>query len=116
MNFVVLVGRVGGQVTTGQTQTGKTWANFSLATNRRKKDATFETTWHRIVAWEGLARTCLDIKKGDKVYVKGEISVREYESNGVKKQSYEIVAQDVLVGMQPSGEPAPVSEEGPAPW
>ena len=121
MNFVILVGNVGGEVKSGKTQNGKLWSNFSMATNRRKKDGTFEPTWHRVVCWDYLAQHSQELKKGDRIYVKGEISVREYERNGVKERSFEIVAQELLranpfanVSEHPT--PQPVPEEGTPPW
>lgn len=116
MNFVLLIGRAGGDATARQTQNGKTVANFSLATSARKKDGTFEPTWHRIVAWEERARHALEVKKGDKVCVKGEISVREYEKNGAKERSFEIIAQEIIKAAPVSSEPQPVDEGGREPW
>ena len=56
-----------------------------------------ETTWHNIVAWNGLADiACKFLKKGNEVAVEGRIVYRSYEDKkGVTKYITEIVLSDL---------------------
>jgi single-strand DNA-binding protein len=53
-----------------------------------------QTEWVRVVAW-GKPWISDSLKKGDLVFVMGRTQTRDYESGGVKKQSTELVADDV---------------------
>jgi single stranded DNA-binding protein len=72
------------------------WANISIATSEKFKDE-YLTTWHNIVGWGKTAENISRVQKGDKLYVNGKIQVREYEKEGVKKQSFEILAWEIIV-------------------
>jgi single-strand DNA-binding protein len=58
-----------------------------------------ETTWHNIVAWNGLADIAdRFLKKGREVAVEGRIVYRSYEDkNGVTKYITEIVLNDLIL-------------------
>ena len=83
-------------------ESGKKVAHFTLATNDGFKNAdgqkVEETTWHNIVAWNGLAETTSKfLKKGREVAVEGRIVYRSYEDKkGVTKYITEIVLNDFL--------------------
>ena len=55
INKVILVGNVGRDPEIRSTQSGTQVANFSLATNERRRDANGEwtdhTEWHKLVVW-----------------------------------------------------------------
>lgn len=77
-------------------------AKFTVVTNKggyTKQDGTEvkeETQFHRVIAWRGLAEVTEKlIKKGDSVFVQGEITYTEAEKNGVKVQYTDIVAEDI---------------------
>src|SRR5690606_38854435 len=55
--------------------------------------------WHRIVLWEKLADVAERyLKKGDQVYVEGEIEYRSYEDkDGVTKYMTEIRARELVM-------------------
>jgi len=100
VNDVTLVGFLGSDPevkTVNETQVAK----FSLATNKKWKDKNTgekkeETQWHRIVAWGNLATLCSTyLKKGSKVYIKGEITYRSWEEDDVTKYMTEIKALSV---------------------
>ena len=84
-------------------------AHFSLATSRRWRGATGESQekveWHRCVAWdrspdtEGLA-TIIEryARKGDKLYVEGQIEYRQYEDRTKQtRQVTEINVRDIVL-------------------
>jgi single-strand DNA-binding protein len=87
---------------------GNKVAQFSLAcsesyTNKagEKIDA---TEWVNIVAWGKLAEIIEKwVKKGDKVYVSGKHTTRQYEKDGVKHFSVAINADSLLMlGSKPT--------------
>jgi single-strand DNA-binding protein len=78
-------------------------AEFSLATSRRWNDRGGQqqekTEWHRIVAWSALADIAEQyLKKGDKVYVEGEIQYRSFEGkDGTTRYVTEINARELVM-------------------
>ena len=100
VNKVILIGNLGRDPEVRHSQAGAKIVNFSLATSETWKDkATGErrekTEWHRVVIFsEGLARTAESyLRKGSKVYIEGALQTREYEKDGIKRYSTEVVLQ-----------------------
>ena len=102
-NRVQLIGRLGQDPEIKTLESGKKVAHFTMATNENYKSAdgtkTEETTWHNIVAWNGLAEISSKyLKKGKEVCIEGRISYRTYtDKNGVPKSVTEIVASDLVL-------------------
>jgi single-strand DNA-binding protein len=102
-NKVMLIGNLGQDPEIKTTETGKKVTHFTLATDEGYKNAegqkVSETTWHNIVAWNGLADVAgRFLKKGREVAVEGRIVYRSYEDkNGVTKYITEIVLNDLLL-------------------
>jgi single-strand DNA-binding protein len=102
-NRVTLIGNLGQDPETKSTETGKKFAHFTLATKDGYKNADgqriTETTWHNIVAWNGLADIAEKfLKKGKEVAVEGRIVYRNYEDKkGVTKYITEIVLSDLVL-------------------
>jgi single-strand DNA-binding protein len=102
-NRVTLIGNLGQDPEMKTIENGKKVAHFTLATNDGYKIAegqkVSETTWHNIVAWNGLAETaCKFLKKGREVAVEGRIVYRSYEDKkGVTKNLTEIVLNDLVL-------------------
>lgn len=92
MNRIQLMGRLGNDPETRQVnETSVT--SFSLATTQKYKDK--ETTqWHRVTAWgkqgEVIAKY---VKKGQRLLLEGRVEYQEYEKDGVKRQSTNIVLE-----------------------
>jgi single-strand DNA-binding protein len=118
-NRVMLIGNLGQDPEIKTTETGKKVTHFTLATDDGYKNAegqkVSETTWHNIVAWNGLADVAgRFLKKGREVAVEGRIVYRSYEDkNGVTKYITEIVLNDLLLLRNggPSGKGAKKDEE-----
>ena len=76
-------------------------ANFSVATNHcyQSSDGSpvIETTWHRIVAWEGEGIEDLHLlEKGCNVHVLGRIRSQRYiAADGTERTVFEIIANKV---------------------
>ena len=100
VNKVILVGNLGRDPEVRHSQAGAKIVNFSLATSETWKDKNTgerreKTEWHRVVIFsEGLARIAESyLRKGSKVYIEGSLQTREYEKDGIKRYSTEIVLQ-----------------------
>lgn len=114
-NRVTLIGNLGQDPDTKSTESGKKVTHFTLATKDGYKNAdgqkVMETTWHNIVAWNGLADVAgRFLKKGEEVAVEGRIVYRTYEDKkGVTKNVTDIVLSDLVLlrngKKSPKGQP-----------
>ncbi len=115
MNYVSMIGRLTKIPDIKQTNTGKNVCTFTLAVNRRYKDAQGNATadFFPVQAWEKLAELCARyLDKGSKVFVSGELRNRSYEAkDGSKRTVTEIIANEIEF-LSPKAEPAtpPVEE------
>jgi single-strand DNA-binding protein len=115
LNKVMLIGNLGSDPEVRTVGSGARVANFSLATSRQWNDRNGQlqekTEWHRIVAWDNERGPKLAdladrfLKKGERVYVEGEIEYRSYEDkDGVTKYTTEIRARElILLGSKGEG-------------
>ena len=103
LNRVTLMGNLVADPDLRETNTGRSVANFSLATNQSWKTPEGEqkraTDFHRVVAWHKLGEICGEyLKKGSSIYLEGVLRNRSYENGeGEKKYFTEIVARDVNI-------------------
>lgn len=108
LNKAIIIGNLGSDPEIRTTGAGSRVANFSVATSRSwtGRDGTQQekTEWHRIVAWDNERGPKLAdvaerfLKKGDKVYIEGEIEYRSYEDkDGVTKYTTEIRAREMIM-------------------
>lgn len=121
-NRVQLIGRLGQDPEIRTLENGKKVAHFNLATNESYRNGEGnrieETTWHSIVAWNGLADLSTKfLSKGKEVCIEGRINYRAYtDKNGNQRNVTEIVATDLvmlgsgsrtreLIGDEPGEEP-----------
>jgi single-strand DNA-binding protein len=93
LSKVLLIGNVGRDPEIRQTSSGDSFARFSLATNKVVKGEKF-TQWWDITIFDSkkaeLAQTYLT--RGSKVYIEGELNVREYQGkDGATKTAIEVV-------------------------
>lgn len=112
MNRVFLIGNLTKDPELRSTQSGVSVCNFTIAVNRRFKNANGqqETDYLNIIAWRQLAELCSKyLAKGRKVAVTGSIQTRTYEAkDGSKRTAWDIVADEVefLSANQNSGAPS----------
>lgn len=103
LNKAIIIGNLGSDPEIRTTGNGTRVAQFSVATSRSWTNQSGEqqekTEWHRIVAWSKLADIVERyLKKGNQVYIEGEIQYRSYEDkDGVTKYTTEINARDMLM-------------------
>lgn len=104
LNKVQLIGNLTADPEVRETPNGQKVATFSLATNRKWKDASGMTQeaveYHNITAWRFLADLAEQyMNKGKKVYVEGYLQTRSWDdaTTGQKRYKTEIVAENVIL-------------------
>lgn len=120
VNKVILVGNLGKDPETRYMPEGGAITNISLATTESWKDKASgekkeKTEWHRVSFFGKLAEIAGEyLKKGSQVYVEGRIQTREYEKDGAKRYSTEIIADRMqMLGGKPESKPEKREEPFP---
>lgn len=122
LNKAIIIGNLGSDPDIRTTGSGSKVAEFSVATSRRWNDRSGQqqekTEWHRIVAWTAIADIAEQyLKKGDRVYVEGEIQYRSYEDkDGNTRYVTEINARELIMlgSRDGGGSSAPPRQRQPA--
>ena len=141
VNKVILVGNLGRDPETRQTQDGRPIVNMSVATGESWKDRQTgerreRTEWHRVVIFdERVAEVAQNyLRKGSKVYLEGQLQTRKWtDQSGQERYTTEVVLQrfrGVLTmldsradsgggardygGGEPAGAPAAARDSGPS--
>jgi len=118
VNRVILIGNLGKDPESRQTQSGHNLTRFGIATSERwvKDGATQERTeWHNIKAWGKLGENCQRfLSKGSKVYVDGRLESREDDQG---RKFIDVVANDVIFLERPNrtAQAEPSSSPSPSP-
>lgn len=118
LNKAMLIGRLGKDPETRYTSAGQAVCNFTLATDENFKDRNGErqkrTEWHRITVWGKQAEIAQQyLRKGSLVFVEGRIQSREWEKDGQKRTSVEIVAGNFrMLGEKANGAAASQGSHG----
>jgi single-strand DNA-binding protein len=125
VNRVILVGHLGADPELRYTASGTAVAKFRIATTEMFTDRSGvrqeRTEWHRIVAWGKLAEICGQyLSKGRLIFIEGRIRSDSWEQEGVKRYSYEIVADTMKMlgpgrGAEREAEPPFPPPEGDLP-
>lgn len=99
LNRIVLIGRLTHDPELRYTKSGIAVASFTLAVDRRYKNAEGEreTDFIDIVVWRQLAENCSNyLSKGKLCAVDGSLQIRSYEGkDGIRRKAAEVVADDV---------------------
>ncbi len=101
INKVILVGNLGADPETRYTASGAAITSIRIATSEAWKDKTTgeqqeRTEWHRIKFFGRLAEIAGEyLKKGSQVYVEGKLRTDEYEKDGVKRYSTDVIADEM---------------------
>lgn len=99
----IIIGNVGGEVTTRFTQSGKQVANFNVAVDEKFGEET-QTTWFRVMAWEKLAEIASDhIVKGQLLLVEGRVAAEKWtDQQGSTQVALRITANNLrMLGGKP---------------
>ncbi len=101
INKVILIGNLGQDPETRYLPSGGAVTNVSLATteswrDRESGEQRDRTEWHRVVFFRRLAEIAGEyLKKGSKVYIEGQLRTRQWEREGQKHYTTEIVANEM---------------------
>lgn len=109
LNKVQLIGRLGGDPETRYLPNGNAVTNVTIATSETWKDKESgdrqeKTEWHRVVFFGKVAEIAGEyLGKGSQCYVEGKLQTREWEKDGVKRYTTEIVVDSfngklILIG------------------
>ena len=112
MNVVVLMGRVTSDIEVKKTPSGVSVAKFNVAVDRPSKQGEEKKTdFISVVAWRGTADFVGKyFTKGQMIAIEGSIQTGSYEKDGVKRNTFDIVANNVsFCGSK--GESKPVQQE-----
>ncbi len=95
LNSVILIGRIGQELTLKTTPNGTEVVSFSLAVQRNYNKEV--TDWITIVAWRGTASLIAKyFNKGNMICIEGNIQTRNYDDkDGKKVYITEVVAEKV---------------------
>ena len=97
VNKVILVGTCGQDPETRYLPSGNAVTNLSLATSEQWTDKQTgqkveKTEWHRVSLFGKVAEIAGEyLKKGSQVYIEGKLQTREWEKDGIKRYTTEIV-------------------------
>lgn len=97
VNKVILIGNVGGDPETRYLPNGNAVTNITLATTDSWKDkqtgqAVEKTEWHRVCLFGKVAEIAGEyLRKGSQCYIEGRLVTREWEKEGIKRYTTEIV-------------------------
>lgn len=95
LNNFVLQGRLTKDVEYGQTNSGVSYANFTIAWNE-KYNETETSLFMNCKSWRGTADLINKyFKKGDELIVEGKIITEVYEKDGDKKSSTRMIVDEM---------------------
>jgi len=103
VNKVTLIGTLGRDPEVRYMPNGNAVANLTMATDESYNDKQTgqkveQTEWHRLVVYGKLAEICQQyLKKGSKAYFEGKLKTREWEKDGIKRYTTEIVCNDMMM-------------------
>ena len=97
INKVILIGNVGADPEVRYMPNGNAVTNLTLATSDSWKDKQSgqiqeRTEWHRVSLFGKIAEIAGQyLVKGSKIYIEGRLQTREWEKDGVKRYTTEVV-------------------------
>jgi len=113
VNKVILVGTCGQDPETRYLPSGNAVTNLSLATSEQWTDKQTgqrveKTEWHRVSLFGKVAEIAGEyLRKGSQVYIEGKLQTREWEKDGIKRYTTEIIVDMQgtmqLLGGRPEG-------------
>lgn len=119
LNKVFLVGRLTRDPETRALPSGKSVANFGLATDNYFSDKAgqkqHQTEFHNIVLFGRLAEIASQyLNKGSLVLIEGRLQTRAWQdSSGNKRSRTEIIAQSMQLGPRTAGKTVPQEPQEP---
>lgn len=94
MNKITIIGRLVADPELRTTPSNVSVCTFRVAVNRRFKSD--ETDFFPVSVWREAGVNCSKyLKKGNQVAVVGQLQIRNYEQDGVRKMAVDLVADEV---------------------
>lgn len=125
VNKVILVGTCGQDPEVRYLPNGNAVTNLSLATSEQWTDKQTgqkveKTEWHRVSMFGKVAEIAGEyLRKGSQVYIEGKLQTREWEKDGIKRYTTEIVVDMQgtmqLLGGRPQGDQQAGTSSAPRP-
>lgn len=125
VNKVILVGTCGQDPEVRYLPNGNAVTNVSLATSEQWTDKQSgqkveRTEWHRVSLFGKVAEIAGNyLRKGSQVYIEGKLQTREWEKDGIKRYTTEIIVDMQgtmqLLGGRPQGDQQGGGEYNQAP-
>ena len=102
---ITIIGNLGRDPVSKQSQSGKQYAQLSVAASRSLGQGQKETTWFSVTAWEKTANyVCNYAQKGTLVMVTGRLTPDQSgcpriwtDQNGNARAAFEVTASDVKI-------------------
>jgi single-strand DNA-binding protein len=123
VNKVILVGTCGQDPEVRYLPNGNAVTNLSLATSEQWTDKQTgqkveKTEWHRVSMFGKVAEIAGEyLRKGSQVYIEGKLQTREWEKDGIKRYTTEIVVDMQgtmqLLGKRDQGDQQPRPASSP---
>jgi single-strand DNA-binding protein len=97
LNTAIIMGRICNDLELKKTPTGVDVTRFNVAVDRAyKQGEEKKTDFISVVAWRQTASfICKHFNKGSMIAVQGSIQTGSYEKDGVKRSTFDIVADNV---------------------
>ena len=101
INKVIIVGNLGNDPETRYMPNGNAVTRVSVATSETWKDrdsgnSNERTEWHRVVFFNRLGEIAGEyLKKGSKIYVEGQLRTNQWEKDGQKHYTTEIIGREM---------------------
>jgi single-strand DNA-binding protein len=123
VNKVILVGTCGQDPEVRHLPNGNAVTNLSLATSEQWTDKQTgqkveKTEWHRVSLFGKVAEIAGEyLRKGSQVYIEGKLQTREWEKDGIKRYTTEIVVDmqgtlQLLGGRLQAAQQGQISDSG----
>ena len=123
VNKVILVGTCGHDPEVRYMPSGDAVCNLSLATSeqwtdKKTNEKKEKTEWHRVSLFGKVAEIAGEyLRKGSQVYIEGKLQTREWEKDGIKRYTTEIVVDMrgtmQLIGGKSDSQQAPRQQQTP---
>ena len=96
MQTINLMGHLGKDAEVKTSKAGRPYTQFSIAANHRDRDGDDVTTWYNITTFGKAGEICGEWRKGNAVYLSGDLKPRTYEkSDGTTGTSLDVIATTV---------------------
>lgn len=103
MRRIEIIGNLGRDAELKVTGTGTSVCNFTVAAKSARKDD--ESQWHSCALFGKRAETLAPyLKKGKRVFVRGEYKIRSWESNGKSGTDVDVTVDEIELLSPKDGE------------